>query len=118
MENNPESNEQVIAQVVKTGLDAWGKSKSKIKTAYFGTIGKHYDFMFTLVGKHLWGKDCFIEGHDRSGHKMLFRVENAEDWDEFGVEDVVVVRGQVLAHDKLLGEQVTYVESSTVPTKN
>lgn len=117
MENNPESKEQAIAQVARTGLDASGKSKSKIKTAYFGTIGKHYDFMFTLVGKYNWGKDCFIEGHDRSGHKLLIRVENAEDWDGLGIEEIVVVRGQILAHDKLFGEEVTYVESSSVPTK-
>ncbi len=109
--------EQAIADAEVTGLDEWEKSKSKIKTAHFGTIGKHYDFMITIVGIHSWGQDCFVEGSDRSGHKLLFRIENPEDWVELEAGEVIVIRGHVLAHDKLLGEQITYVETSSVPTR-
>ncbi len=47
---------------------------------------------------------------------MLLRVVNSKDWVDLQVGEVILVRGQILAHDKLLGEDVTIVETSSVPT--
>ncbi len=88
-----------------------------IKKLYFGAIGKHYDFMVSVVGKHKWGLDYFVAGDNHSGCKMLFRVMNHENWIEFKVGDDIVIRGQVLAHDMLFGEPITYIETSLAPSR-
>ncbi len=85
---------------------------------HYGLIGHHYDLRITIVGIHTWGQDCFVEGHNSYGPKMLFHVDNPEDWVEFQAGEVVVIRGQVFGHGLLLGEQVTYVATSSVPTRN
>lgn len=115
--SNSQTTDQAIANAETRGLGDRETRNSMTKSAHYGTIGRHYDFLLSITGIHNWGQDCFVEGNDRTGHKLLFRAANAKDWVGLDTDGVVVVRGRVVAHDKLLGEQITYLETNSAPTR-
>lgn len=109
--------ERAVARAEDTALDLSAKNKTSIKTAHFGKIGKHYDFICEITGIHDWGHGFYLEGQDRSGHKILFRAAGQEDRIELETGVTVYLRGRILAHDKLFGEAVTIIEADRPATR-